>query len=108
MLNVEEWNKIFEDALKAPDDQASLVSLMTRARDEYVNGYAELTTAEQEREKLKVENDNLKQTNMELFLRIGKQQEQAQDTSNGKDSAKERAESITVENLLKEALENGN
>lgn len=103
MLAVEEWNKIFEDVLTTPEDQARLISGITRARDEYVSGYGELELAKSERDRLKTENDSLKQANMDLFLRIGKQvEETSKSEDDSTENEKTRAEKITIEDLFKE------
>lgn len=102
MLALEEWNKIFEDLLKSTDDQAALISGLTRARDEYGSGYAELEEMKNSKEKLESENNSLRKTNMELFLRIGRQAEADQTTEDKKDD--DRSETITISELLKEEL----
>jgi len=107
MLTAEEWGKIFEDAIKTPEDQANLLSALNKARDEYVTGIAELTAANDKAKSLEDEVGRLRQTNMELFLRIG-QQVNASTGEDVKDDNGERDEKITIDDVLKEELKHGN
>lgn len=92
MLEVEKWNELIEEMLKNPEDQAGLISGLTKAREEYVSGYAEFASLQDAHKKLNEEVERLRQTNMDLYLRIGRDLETTKiESSKPKDD-----ESLTI------------
>lgn len=99
---VEEWNELVRKAVESPDDSATVVSVLTQARDEYIGTYSEFVKAEKERDDALQEIDRLRKTNMDLFLRIGQATaEETGNLTNERNTQKSRAETITVEDLFK-------
>lgn len=104
-ITVDEWNALFAGALDNPTDSAGVISALTRARDEYATIWAEHEGLMKARDELTTEVDRLKQTNMELFLRIGKEVSQATGSPDGEahpDPELARAETIKIADLFKE------
>lgn len=105
MLAVEEWNEIMNKIINSGGDQATLVSLATQARDEYVGGFAELEAMRDERDKKAEEITRLTDTNRELYLRIGQQivgsnvEPARVSTTSGEEVT---AETITIKDIFKE------
>lgn len=100
-LTVEEWNAVVQEALNKPEDSATVISSLTRARDEYATLFGENVAALDRATKAEAENERLRQTNMDLFLRIGQQTAASTGSMPGEDSAKERADTIKIEDLFK-------
>lgn len=106
-MTVEEWNALVNDAISNPSDEAKLISVLTQARDAYSDLYSQYTALEADKVSLSEENGRLKETNMNLFLRIGN--ELNSDTGGNKSpdvSVRSRAETITIAELL-EGKEDG-
>lgn len=100
-LSVEEWNALIQPALDSSDDAATVLSVLTKARDEYVDTFAELTAANSDLDMAKTENERLKQTNMELFLRVGKSLEAENKLPDNPGYQESRADTITIEDLFR-------
>lgn len=100
-LTVEEWNELIKPALDSSDDSATVLSVLNKARDEYVGTFAELASAHSELEEARTENERLKQTNMELFLRVGKSLEVENKSPENPDYQEQRADTITIEDLFR-------
>lgn len=98
-MNVEDWNELIKEALEKSEDAATVVSVLTRARDEYAGTYSELVAANEQAATNAAEVDRLKQTNMELFLRVGQSitQEGKKEES---ETPKDRADTITIKDLF--------
>lgn len=100
-LSVEEWNTLVNEAISAPEDNAKVMSVLTQARDAYTDLFAEKTASDETARKATEENEKLRQTNMDLFLRIG--QETANKTGGEpKQEKDDRATTITIDDLFKE------
>ena len=99
---IEQWNDHMQKVIGAMNDQATLTSLVTQASDEYTGLFATNTTLSTENEQLKQENTRLKEANLELFLRVGQQNNDKTGGSVQSTEQKTKAETITVEDLFKE------
>lgn len=100
-MTLEEWNALVNDAIASPDDSAKLLSAMTQARDAYSDLYSRYTALEADKNTLAEENNKLKQTNMDLFLRIGNDLNRDTGANDTQVSENNRAETITIAELLK-------
>lgn len=94
----DEWCVRIQPAIDNPLDGATVVSVLTGAREQYRELFSDKVAADELVAKLTEENARLMDTNRELFLRIG---QQVREESRPVD-AKPRAETITVEDLFKE------
>ena len=97
-ITYEEWIELIKPAIENSGDSATVVSVLTDARDQYRELFAEKVAADEKAAALVEENKRLTDTNRELFLRIG-QQMTVPETKVGETT---RAETITVDDLFKE------
>jgi hypothetical protein len=70
-MKPEEQKKILADILSSRDDQAKVSELLTQLSDDYGAINAESVLAKAEAEKLKKDNESLRDVNMRLFLKVG-------------------------------------
>lgn len=96
----EQWCERIKPAIEQAGDAATVVSVMTDAREQYRDLFAEKTAADDKIKELTAENERLTQTNRELFLRIGQQMQEP--ISSGQQKPGNRAETITTADLFKE------
>lgn len=96
--NYDQWCERIKPAIDNSGDSATVVSVLTDAREQYRELYSENVAKSDEIKKLTEENDRLKETNKELFLRIGQQMQEKPVEQTDKSSA----ETITVADLFKE------
>lgn len=97
-LTYEEWCEKIKPAIEQPGDPATVVSVLTEAREAYRDLYSDKISADEEARKLAEENTRLMETNRELFLRIG----QSMTTPPERDKTETTAETIRVSDLFKE------
>lgn len=98
MKDYETWAQELQPAIDNAGDSATVVSVLTKSRDDYRDAYAEMEALNQKQGELQAEVERLTTTNRELFLRIGQQitPEKAKDTTD------DRADTITINDLFKE------
>lgn len=100
MVTYEDWCEKIKPAIENAGDPATVVSVLTDARDMYRDLYGEYTAMSETADNLRAENERLTNTNRELFLRIGQQSQEQIDREHV--DGRSRAETITVEELFKE------
>lgn len=83
--------------LKAEGDQATLTSLLADMQGTYVDQLALHAQQEKEVEAVKAENERLKASNMELFLRVG---ESVKNNTQSQTSEPDEPEEMDVEKYM--------
>lgn len=99
--NYEQWCERIKPAIEQAGDSATVIAVLTDAREQYRDLCAEKSAADEKITTLTQENERLKDTNRELFLRIG-QQMQTTTAAGQAQTAESRAETITTADLFKE------
>lgn len=69
-MTIEEHSALVSQILENIADQATVSTLLSQLSDDYVNTISALTSSQQEMENLKQEVSNLKESNMQLFLKV--------------------------------------
>lgn len=69
-MTVDEHSAIVNQILENISDQAVVSTLLTQLNDNYVSTISSLTSAQQETETLRQEISDLKESNMQLFLKV--------------------------------------
>lgn len=89
-MTLEELNQLLNDSLANAGDTALLSSNLSTVKDNITAIFASASTANAEVERLKTENENLRATNMQLFLKVGSTAptEKKEDTKNNDDELK--------------------
>lgn len=67
----EDYSRFQSEVLEADGDQATLTSILSDFQDTFTQSYAQVNTVNADNARIMAENNRLKQTNMELFQRIG-------------------------------------
>lgn len=100
----EQWCEDLQKAIDNPTDAATVISVLTAARDDVQQLYAENAAQAEDITRLTGDNTRLTDTNRELFLRIGQTLSipAGQGQEMGQDGGKQRGETITIDDLFKE------
>lgn len=100
----EQWCEELQKAIDNPTDAATVISVLTAARDDVQKLYAENAAQEEDITRLTGDNTRLTDTNRELFLRIGQTlaTPAGQGQAVSQDAGKPRGETITIDDLFKE------
>lgn len=100
MISAQDWHDLSTRIVAAVNDQATLTGLMSEAGDKVAELMAAYNVTQSDNEKLLKDNESLRKSNMDLFLRVGESQ--------GFSSSKQEEvkEDITIDKFL-EGLKNG-
>lgn len=99
MITVEAWQEMTRNIVGASGDQAALTALVTQADQAMSEAMNDFTEADEERSRLKEENESLRKANMQFFLQLTERQKAGSDTGTGNKS--NDAETITIRDLFK-------
>lgn len=110
IMQPDTFTDLTQQIVDAGDDQGKVVKLLTQIREGYSNLFATHANVLNERDQLQEKNQKLKQDNYDLFMDRGAfLQQQAQMSIQGgantvppKSDARQRAETITIDDLFKE------
>jgi trans-aconitate methyltransferase len=69
-MKLEDHTKLVESIMSNLTDQAVVSTQMAQITEDYPKVLTDLTTAQAEAEKLKADNEKLRQANMSLFMQI--------------------------------------
>lgn len=69
-MNASEHKQVTIAILSAGADQAAVSSLLMQLEDDKIQDLAQIVQLQQSLDQLATENSNLRQTNMDLFLRV--------------------------------------
>lgn len=97
----EDFRDFSDKVLQAEGDQATLTSLLADMQGTYVDQLALHTKQEDEMKQIKEENERLKATNMELFLRVGQSVQEKQSQSSTEPDEDEMDVEKYMENYYK-------
>lgn len=67
----DDYSKFQTAVLEAGGDQATLTSILSDFQDTFTSSFAQVNTVNADIARITAENQRLKQTNMELFQRVG-------------------------------------
>lgn len=97
-MTKEEHTKAIQEIRKlVQDDDGKITELLTNLSDAYGEIIAENSDYQLKNEKLKNDNEKLRDTNMRLFLKVGSPKEESEEKPEEKEEEK-----LTFENLFDE------
>lgn len=97
-MTKEEHTQAIQDIRKlVNDDDGKITELLTNLSDDYGKILAENSDFQLKNEKLKNDNEKLRDTNMRLFLKVGSPKEESEEKPEEKEEEK-----LTFENLFDE------
>lgn len=87
-MTIEAHSALVSQILENIADQATVSTLLSQLSDDYVNTISALTSSQQETENLKQEVSNLKESNMQLFLKVTQPATQDEDEEDNDEELK--------------------
>lgn len=101
-FTVDAFRDFSDQVLKANGDQATLTSLLADMQGTYTDQLALAAKQQDDVEKITAENERLKATNMELFLRVGTSQQELNQQKPNKEPEQEMDTKAYMEAYFKE------
>lgn len=101
LMQPEQFTELSKGIVEAGGDQGKLTALLTQLQDGYAKLFATHTSVTENNDKLVKENGELKQYNMDLFLRLGAETTPTMKETKQEQDTKTRAETIKVADLFK-------
>ena len=103
--SMEEFQKVLNDIRTNLDDTAKVTELLESVSLNYSEMTKENNTLSANNEKLIKDNDNLRNVNMDLFLKVGNQRAESQSQENQSQENQSQEDRLSFDNLFDE---NGN
>lgn len=99
---MEEFQKVLNDIRSNLDDTAKVTELLESVSLDYSEMTKENTTLTTNNEKLIKDNDNLRNVNMDLFLKVGNQRAESQLQENQSQENQPKENKLSFDNLFDE------